>query len=452
MARIKKGGKYIAEGSYGCVFGDPPLKCKNENTRRNNSYITKLQNVNPTQIEYLEAKEWRNIDPHNKFSLTPTKLCDYNNSNVKPTNEMDKCSVKYTSNKQLLLYKNGGKDLINLKIRADNYAQLFGAFYELLNGLDLAHNNGLIHNDIKPPNILAERTERKIHLRFIDFGLSYIIGDDYKLRSLASSGYINYDYIYWPLEIKFLFKSNLYNDNFLVNGANNYMKMVLSKLRYIVPRSMFFNKKTKDIYKVEDLKEIYYNIRILDYIQKIDVYSLAITICQLIRVYFKHYMTMDFENNDIIKVFLPNNPNPVEVEKLNLSDSPYLTDEIIEWHKNIAKHVTKPLYTLMTHLLDLNPKERYTAEEAAKEYKKLLPDIYKYLKDDKMIEKVYGVYPDFLDTSPRIKNPTTPTLNYNLHKLFPNNNNNKTKKLRNRSYTPNLPPTKRIKINNKNNM
>ena len=101
MARIKKGGKYIAEGSYGCVFGAPPLKCKNENTRKNNSYISKLQNVNPTQIEYLEDKEWRNIDPHNKFSLTPTKLCDYNNSNVKPTNEMDKCSVKYISNKQL---------------------------------------------------------------------------------------------------------------------------------------------------------------------------------------------------------------------------------------------------------------------------------------------------------------------------------------------------------------
>jgi hypothetical protein len=52
----KKGGKFIAQGSYGCVFG-PPLKCKEDSERMNNSHISKFMRKNNAESELKESQE-----------------------------------------------------------------------------------------------------------------------------------------------------------------------------------------------------------------------------------------------------------------------------------------------------------------------------------------------------------------------------------------------------------
>ena len=37
-----KGGRFIAAGSSGCVFGNPPLKCDDEPSRRSDRFVSKL--------------------------------------------------------------------------------------------------------------------------------------------------------------------------------------------------------------------------------------------------------------------------------------------------------------------------------------------------------------------------------------------------------------------------
>ena len=434
----KKGGKYIAQGSYGCVFGNPPLKCKNENTRRNNSIVSKLQTAYSTENEFEETKEWHTIDPENKFSITPIKLCDYDNSNVKESNNMGKCRLRLNgSDKQILLYKHGGTDLLELKVKASNYANLFSGFYELFKGLAVAHQYNIIHSDIKPENILAEQTKTNIHLRFIDFGMSYKITNKNKLENLIYGGYLKFLYYYWPLEVKFLIDETLDSDYLISKSFNNHVQMLLNKLRFIVPRSVLLNKNTNNAYSHDEIKELYKGVNLKKYLTKLDVYSMGVTICQLASYYFKQYMTVNNENKDIIKIILPDISIPINVEDLDKIESKYLTNEIIEWHKTLAKEVTKPLYTLMLKLLDFDPIKRLSAEEAAEEYKNLLPSFSKYLNDKKMIEKVYEAYPEFLDQTPSIENPPTPSLNKPKNKptlkrqlSFYNNNNTNTKRIK----------------------
>lgn len=446
----KRGGKYIAQGSYGCVFGDPPLKCKNEPTRRDKNVVSKLQDEASTNIEYTEAELWHDIDPDNNFSITPIRKCEYNNINTKNTNQTEKCTVKFkSSSKKLLLYRHGGTDLYSFKVRSENYAYLFGAFYDLLKGLSVAHKNNIVHSDIKPGNILVEQTKRKITFRFIDFGMSYKTSNTEKINMFANGGYAGGSYLYWPFEIKFIREGSLYNNRFFNSSITKYSELLINQGRFAIPRPIMINKNTNDVYKSIELIDILGKLNLKDHLLKLDVYSMGVTICQIVNFYFKHYMTMGDKSNAILKVILPDHSASYPLEMLDIKLSTYLTPEIVELHKTLATNITIPIFTLMLRLLDLNPEDRLTAEEAAKEYKKLLPVIFKYLKDEQMINKLYSAYPNFLDKAPRIQNPPTPSMNYNLDKLFNNNNNfNKTKKRKRRNNNNNSSPrdTKFAKI------
>ena len=84
--RSKRGGKYIAEGTYGCVFGEPPLKCKDEDSRQSDSIASKLMNYEQAEDEFEESAKWREIDKEQTFSLSATKMCEVDETNIKPSN------------------------------------------------------------------------------------------------------------------------------------------------------------------------------------------------------------------------------------------------------------------------------------------------------------------------------------------------------------------------------
>lgn len=62
-----------------------------------------------------------------------------------------------------------------------SYPSLYSMTVQLLldigNALRILHNTGIVHNDLKPANVLLEDTEKKGHLRAVlaDFGISHVV-------------------------------------------------------------------------------------------------------------------------------------------------------------------------------------------------------------------------------------------------------------------------------------
>lgn len=60
-----------------------------------------------------------------------------------------------------------------------NHEQIHTISVQLAEGLDYAHNSGIVHRDIKPSNIVCQLTETGgLHLKITDFGIAHIENSD----------------------------------------------------------------------------------------------------------------------------------------------------------------------------------------------------------------------------------------------------------------------------------
>lgn len=179
----------IGEGSYGCVH-KPSLRCLKDYTKNSNiqytDYVSKLMKTSDAVSELKEFVVIGSYDPANEFHLGTPVLCQPELNDKIIDSEISKC--KYIDSSEvktapkdykILLMKYGGPDLKNLcsselkkflatktKFKTD---QFWLEVYHLLKGLRFFRDNGIVHNDIKPQNILFNMKTGK--LAFIDFGL-----------------------------------------------------------------------------------------------------------------------------------------------------------------------------------------------------------------------------------------------------------------------------------------
>lgn len=390
----KKGGRYIGQGTYGCTFTDPPLKCKGQSARNSRKVISKLMDRSAAGEEYIVNTLWESIDPEQKYFVWADKYCRVDATNIKPSDEMSKCSVDFQDtlqSRRLLMYPYGGVDLNKLRPNAKNYKNFFKGFANLFEGIKVAHDNNLTHCDIKEPNIVALVEEDKILIRYIDFGLQ-VVTDEFDRDDKAHTIFYNL-YLYWPFETAFYdgkLMKTIINDNY----KNFYTDIVTSR-PYNFTHKNYFDKNWEE----KDVSEFSAMLKKIDFsdmpsfFKRIDIYSLGLTLNIIIERYFGHVLGLNRDNNDEVKVYLYDQSKKFISQ---LKESDFKTVEEFNFHKNISQHVTGPMLLLTQKMMSLIPSDRPTAEQALNEYKKLFgafdtylkkKDVYQGLKDTNIFDK-----------------------------------------------------------------
>ena len=452
----KIGGKYIAQGTYGCVFGNPPLKCIDEDARRNNSFVSKMMKQNDANSEVSEADLWKAIDPDQNFSLNPSKICKLDIPSIKIKNELNKCTLRYDKDdRTLILYKNGGKDLLKIVPKSSDYEPLFSGFQNLFDGLVIAHKNNICNTDIKPQNILSGTD--KIHLRFIDFGLTVNTKELNYIDSMYANNEIYYPY--WPFEL------GCFN-----NDGNLYTK------KYVNKRLNEFNTKysaeTKDYgitninIPIDTLYKILENTDFTDFktiFEKVDVFSMGVVIIETVRKYFNHH-PYQLDNGNYFIIYY-HKENDKFSRFTTLKDKGWLSDKQLNYQLYLYNNLTIPLLNFAYNCIDFDPKRRYSAEQAANEYKKLLPIFKTHLKANEIRNGLAGLNildevsdipiiptPEKIPTpkpptpklpTPKPPTPKLPSLPVNNLRISPNSNKEEappqhrvTRKIKNSSIIP----------------
>lgn len=381
----KKGGKYLGKGAYGCTFTKPPLKCKNESTRRNNSHISKVFiNKNAANIEMEESSSWKEIDPKQDFSLYSIQQCFLNSENVKASNEFEKCTLNLPKNNQkpMILSKFGGVDLSRLNPVSSNYLNLFKSFVPLLKGLKKAHDAKLAHCDIKEENIVAEVEKNRITLRFIDFGLSMKTKNMIEMPDV----YLNESYYYyWPFEFgSFDTEGNLYPFEVIKERYKFIQKRKKNSINQVFPvhsitAPTFDIRELYNIYKFTDFKNFENNF------EKLDTYSFGIMLAKIIYKYFKLFLHEDVEGNLFLAYKIKNN-----IYRHHDFFNTITNIEQKEWNMNVYETVVFPLLEVCEDMYNVIPNKRESLDKIIDKIEALIPEMEIYLKKDKVAKGLAG--------------------------------------------------------------
>ena len=277
----RKGGKFIYRGSFGCAF-KPAIQC--DGTRKN-GYISKVMSLANAKDEYKRVEPLKSIDPNFDYFVYPDEIC--NHPEFTAENKLKNCALNFPNGKVLLFSPDGGYNLSQVTLPGDldsSFDDLMLNINRLFRGLQLLHQNGYTHNDIKPDNIVVKYSDTDSYsmMRFIDFGLMSKITENTHTISNGTPLYI-------PLDNYFL------NDNpiHLKTLVQNFYTMLVSatSLNIIPPGIVLFWKNCLDTWDNgtgNNLLNTYYTIQKSEEIRihilkQRDVYALAITIYNLIK-------------------------------------------------------------------------------------------------------------------------------------------------------------------------
>lgn len=235
----------IGEGSYGCVH-KPSIHCKNPPKPGFDykKYVSKIMKTKNAEQELEEFVSIGKIDPTDEYHLGTPILCKPNLVEPNVKDDIKKCNrikiddIDAKSNDySLLVLKFGGHDLkdfcnkyIVTYLKKDKEIltdKFWLEVHHLIKGLKFFKNHGIIHNDIKPQNILFNSTNGK--MKYIDFGLMR------KKKDVINSSKTNTNYLsiyHWsyPFDCGFMNKELYSNYKVSNTTKKTYWKNSLSEL------------------------------------------------------------------------------------------------------------------------------------------------------------------------------------------------------------------------------
>jgi serine/threonine protein kinase len=254
----------IGYGRDGCVY--EPGFCRNKSS--SHRYISKVmvrgRGKADREMDKYRQLDLSNLDPKMEYFISKPKLCelDATDSRLFESARRDQDCRLIRPPYVALNYINGGTDLhvilgdIRDSYDSDNHLPLdkwndyFFALKNIFVGLQLLHENGIYHMDVKPDNIVYDATQDPPQFKLIDFGLSCTEATPPK-TTIGSEGYI-------PPE--------MYNNPSKYKKADIWALGTMLMDIYSILMEGPYDKKTLTVYKdIENLSKIMtdnYNERI----------------------------------------------------------------------------------------------------------------------------------------------------------------------------------------------
>ena len=178
--KIIRGGKFLGEGSYGCVFHPAIKKCNimNANTNTNSkqsNYVSKVfTDIAEAHKDFNQGRLMSRIDSNNDYTIVPVSMCELDINELKQVElEYGKCKkLAYDNIKGIVqvVYSEKGIALDDyMKQNKLTVSDVLNIAEYLIKGVKFFKDNKVIHHDIKPPNIVITADNKP---KYIDFGLS----------------------------------------------------------------------------------------------------------------------------------------------------------------------------------------------------------------------------------------------------------------------------------------
>ncbi len=446
------GGKYMGEGSYGCTFTDSPLKCTTNATRRNKNQLSKLMdpyqnNLNsrtgiitrsyPWQEEYTKSELIRSIDPAEKYFITVNHTCDWDPSNITKKNELDKCTTikDKPAPKKLLFSSFGGLSFENLyPLKPEDYAPVFKSFINLFDGLQLAHDNHIVHHDIKSSNIVTGLAPDGVSFltRYIDFGFvhKFPITDPYEKSVLQEE--LTGTYVYWPFDIRYInTKLNIFAHNpehtaWFEQKYNNWHKEYMKQYPDFLPLFFDIHGNPRSNYtdyfkKAIEPRYNKYPEKQEEIMMAADRYALGLVMIDLMR--FLYYGIEYLSPTSIEFTIRMDSKLPKKVVYARALEVDNIIEPIANWHREVSEHIAVPIKNCIYGLCRYNPFERMTLAEAKRIYSTILPHIDRLFEPSLVYEGIRAVksIPGFQLRVPSPSVPDIPIVAAPTGKTVPSN-------------------------------
>jgi len=366
--RRRRGGRIVFSGSYGCAFR-PAIRCKGEAERRP-GMISKLMNKEFAQAEYFFKGRFEPIDPHMEYFYYPETMCV---PDLTPNEEdnFSACTVLNARSKPtLLLSRDGGVDLSHIQLASEDYVPFFSSLMTLFDGLVLLHSRGVVHMDIKPPNIVSKRAaDGSFITRYIDVGISDTIS-----RAVERPPYDTY--AYWPFDLRLIhpsFRSGRadvteemisdYYNSFMYNGP------MFPSWLYSMPNGGLLTTTWCERFIQLAARGGFPKERV---ITGVDLFALGRTIAEVYARLTSHLYVGEKAKRTIYSRITGQGDRlkgVIAVRSANTGDSHHLA----AYHRVLANRVSLPLYHLVADMIAVDPLKRISAVDAAARYRALLP-------------------------------------------------------------------------------
>ena len=283
-----KGGKFIAQGSFGCVYS-PNFRCDVSDRISKNKISKFFDDKKAMDIEIREAEKMEQIDPSGRYFYKIYKHCVFDKElNKKQIEKEDfsKCNLKNL--KYMLIGSNAGPDLSNVIF--NNQIEFDNVFKNIVRGLVKLKTNNLVHRDIKPANLtqaisngrgliidyglvtdISKETINKLDIQ----GQMEIIGEGSPLympmEHAYVAGLITMTKTFSPTYYFKMLPKNYSKDIYIKYGASGNVGQYLKNL---------FKKKYENI--INNNKKEEYILKYLNNFDKVDIYALGLSMLKLI--------------------------------------------------------------------------------------------------------------------------------------------------------------------------